>query len=61
MKSSIVALPSHCIQRIGPDLAAKCHKKMKCLMPSLYLHLAPMSKAESLEIEEALANDFRAV
>jgi len=45
----------------GGDLAAKCHKKMKCLMPSLYLHLAPMSKAESLEIEEALANDFRAV
>jgi hypothetical protein len=44
----------------GGDLAAKCHKKMKCLMPSLYLHLSPMSKAESLEIEEALANDFRA-
>ena len=45
----------------GGDLAAKCHKKMKCLMPSLYLHLSPMSKAESLEIEGALANDFRAV
>ncbi len=45
----------------GGDLAAKCHKKMKCLMPSLFMHLPPMSKAESLEIEEALANDFRAV
>lgn len=45
----------------GGDLAARCHKKMKCLMPSLYSHLAPMCKAESIEIEEALANEFRAV
>jgi hypothetical protein len=45
----------------GGDLAAKCHKKMKCLLPSLYGHLNPMSKKESLEIEEAIANDFRAV
>lgn len=45
----------------GGELAAKCHKKMRFLLPSLYAHLAPMSKKESLEIEEALANDFRAV
>jgi hypothetical protein len=45
----------------GGDLAAKCYKKMRFLLPSLYAHIAPMSKKESLEIEEALANDFRAV
>ena len=43
----------------GGALSAKCYKKMKCLLPSLYCHLSPMSKKESLEIEEALADDFR--
>lgn len=45
----------------GGRLSAKCHKKMRSLLPSLYGHLPPMSKKESLEIEEALANEFRAV
>ena len=45
----------------GEKLAAKCHKKMRCLLPSLYSHLNPMTKKESLEIEEALADEFRAV
>jgi len=45
----------------GGELSAKCHKKMRCLVPSLYSHLSPMTKKESLEIEEALANEFRAV
>lgn len=45
----------------GGELSAKCHKKMKCLVSSLYSHLRPMSKKESLEIEEAIADDFRAV
>jgi hypothetical protein len=45
----------------GERLAAKCHKKMKNLLPSLFSHLSPMTKKESLEIEEALANEFRAV
>ena len=43
----------------GGKLSAKCHKKMKCLLPSLYSHLPPMTRKESLEIEEALANEFR--
>jgi len=45
----------------GGELAAKCHKKMLCLLPSLYSHLSPMTKQESLEIEEALADEFRTV
>lgn len=45
----------------GGRLSAKCHKKMRFLLPSLYEHLPPMTKKESLEIEEALANDFRAI
>jgi len=45
----------------GGRLAAKCHKKMRALLPSLYDHLPPMTKKESLEIEESLANEFRAL
>lgn len=45
----------------GGELSAKCFKKMKCLLPSLYSHMPAMSKKESLEIEEALADDFRAI
>ena len=45
----------------GGELSAKCYKKMRCLLPSLYIHLKPMTKRESLEIEEALADDLRAV
>jgi len=45
----------------GGRLAAKCHKKMRALLPSLYDHLPPMTKKESLEIEESLANEFRAM
>lgn len=34
--------------------------ELKCLMPSLYLQLSPMSKSKALDIEEPLANAFRA-
>jgi hypothetical protein len=45
----------------GGRLSAKCHKKMKRLLPSLYAHFPAMTKKESIEIEEALADDFRSM
>ena len=45
----------------GGELSAKCYKRMRRLLPSLYSHLSPMTKQESLDIEEALVDEFRAV
>ena len=45
----------------GGRLSAKCHRKMKILLPSLFEHLNPLSTKEALQIETNLANAFRAV
>jgi hypothetical protein len=45
----------------GGRLSAKCHRKMKILLPSLFEHLNPLSTKEALQIETDLANAFRAV
>jgi len=45
----------------GGRLSARCHRKMKILLPSLFEHLNPLSTKEALQIETDLANAFRAV
>lgn len=47
--------------REGGRLSAKCHRKMKMLLPSLFGHLNPLSTKEAKQIEEELADAFRAV
>lgn len=47
--------------REGGRFSAKCHSKMKILLPSLFEHLNPLSTAEALRIEAELADAFRAV
>jgi predicted GIY-YIG superfamily endonuclease len=47
--------------REGGRLSAKCHRKMKMLLPSLFEHLNPLSTKEAKRIEEELADAFRAV
>lgn len=42
----------------GGRLAARCHRKMKQLLPSLYGHFTPMSKEESLDLEKSLIIQF---
>jgi predicted GIY-YIG superfamily endonuclease len=47
--------------REGGRLSAKCHRKMKMLLPSLFEHLNPLSTKEALQIETELINAFKAV
>jgi hypothetical protein len=42
----------------GGRLAARCHRKMKQLLPSLFGHFSPMSRQESLELEQSLIIQF---
>ena len=42
----------------GGHLAARCHRKMKLLLPSLYGHFTPMSREESLDLEKSLIIQF---
>lgn len=47
--------------REGGRLSAKCHRKMKMLLPSLFEHLNPLSTKEALHIERQLIDAFTAV
>jgi len=47
------------VHKAGGKLAAKCNKKMRVLLYSLFEHLNPMSAAESGKIEDAIAAELR--
>jgi predicted GIY-YIG superfamily endonuclease len=47
--------------REGGRLSARCHRKMKLLLPSLFEHLNPLSTKEALQIERQLIDAFTAV
>ena len=42
----------------GHKYAARCHRKMTILLPSLFEHLNPLSTKEALLLEEQLAKAF---
>jgi hypothetical protein len=48
------------VHKSGGKLAAKCNKKMKVLLYSLFEHLNPLSAVESGKIEDAIAAELRA-
>jgi len=47
--------------REGGRLSARCHRKMKMLLPSLFEHLNPLSTKEALQIEQQLIDAFTAM
>lgn len=48
------------VHKAGGKLAAKCNKKMRVLLYSLFEHLNPLSASESGKIEDAIAAELRA-
>jgi len=48
------------VHKAGGKLAAKCNKKMRILLYSLFEHLNPLSASESGKIEDAIAAELRA-
>jgi hypothetical protein len=47
------------VHKEGGEFAAKCHRRMTTLLPSLFQHLNPLSRKEGKLIEEQLADAFR--
>jgi hypothetical protein len=43
----------------GGRLSARCHRHMRCLLPSIYSHLTDVSRDESLCFEDALIKRFK--
>lgn len=45
--------------KMGGMLSARCHRHMRCLLPSIYSHLTDVSRDESLYFEDALIKRFK--
>lgn len=43
----------------GGRLSARCHRHMRCLLPSIYSHMTEVSRDESLYFEDALIKRFK--
>jgi hypothetical protein len=49
------------VHKSGTKHAAQCHKKMTVLLYGLFEHINPLSAAESGKIEDAIADELRAM
>ena len=47
------------VHKEGGKLAARCNRRMLCLLPSLYEHLNPLSRTEAKELEPKIAQELQ--